>query len=51
MKVGITGQIGFIGTHLYNRLGLIQGIERIPFEDHYFRDEQLLCEFVKVLNP
>lgn len=47
MKVGITGQAGFVGTHLFNHLGLVEDIERVPFEDAYFQDEQLLRSFVR----
>lgn len=47
MKVGITGQSGFIGTHLFNYFGLKEGIERIPFEDTYFEDKSALESFVK----
>lgn len=48
LKIGITGQAGFVGTHLYNMLGLYpQDIERIPFEDNYFQNVQLLRAFVK----
>lgn len=47
MKVGITGQAGFVGTHLFNHLGLVEGMERVSFEDAYFQDEQLLRSFVK----
>jgi len=46
MKVGITGQSGFIGTHLYNYLNLQEDIETIPFKDEYFQDQQLFDEFV-----
>lgn len=46
MKVGITGQAGFVGTHLYNTLGLNPEIERIPFEDAYFSDMTQLRRFV-----
>lgn len=46
IKVGITGQSGFIGTHLYNYLGLHENIERIPFLDAYFQDKNKLEEFV-----
>lgn len=47
IKVGITGQPGFIGTHLYNTLGLYPTeFERIPFEDAYFQDNQKLETFV-----
>lgn len=47
MKVGITGQSGFVGTHLYNTLGLYPDkYERIPFEDEFFQNEKVLEEFV-----
>ena len=47
IRIGITGQAGFIGTHLYNYLGLQENVERIPFRDEFFAEEALLCEFVK----
>ncbi len=48
IKVGITGQAGFVGTHLFNTLGLQPGkFERIPFEDGYFQDEDKLKNFVR----
>jgi len=48
IKIGITGQSGFIGTHLYNALGLDSAKhERIPFVDHYFDNHDMLCAFVK----
>ncbi|MBN1186537.1 MAG: NAD-dependent epimerase/dehydratase family protein [Bacteroidales bacterium] len=48
LKIGITGQSGFIGTHLYNYLGLQKDeVTRIPFRDEFFNDEILLEEFVK----
>lgn len=47
MKVGITGQAGFVGTHLYHTLGLFENIERIPFEDCFFEDALVLRNFVK----
>jgi len=40
IKVGITGQPGFIGTHLYNKF------TRIPFEDAFFDNEEELRKFV-----
>lgn len=31
IKIGITGQAGFVGTHLYNELGLLtDDFVRIP---------------------
>ncbi len=47
MKIGITGQPGFVGTHLYNFLGLQEGVERIPFKDEYFNSKEKLENFVK----
>jgi UDP-2-acetamido-2,6-beta-L-arabino-hexul-4-ose reductase len=48
MRIGITGQAGFVGTHLYNTLALMPGLyERIVFEDSYFDDLALLRSFVK----
>lgn len=46
IKVGITGQSGFIGTHLYNYLGLQEKVERVEFKDEYFRNESVLDKFV-----
>lgn len=46
-RIGITGQNGFIGLHLYNSLGLFnQKYERIPFDKSFFEKENLLDEFV-----
>lgn len=48
IRVGITGQAGFIGTHLYNYLGLFKDdVERIPFLDSFFEDSAVLAQFVK----
>lgn len=48
IKIGITGQPGFVGTHLYNTLGLYPDkFERIPFEDAFFSDEIKLKDFVR----
>lgn len=48
IKVGITGQSGFVGTHLYNTLGLYPGeFERIPFDDTFFQSQSTLRNFVK----
>ncbi len=48
IKVGITGQAGFVGTHLYNELGLFPvKYERILFKDSYFGNPALVSQFVK----
>ncbi len=47
VKVGITGQEGFVGTHLYNTLGLSAGdFERIPYDISFFSEPKLLEQFV-----
>ena len=48
IKIGITGQSGFVGTHLYNTLGLSPDkCKRIPFKDEFFSDSKKLEEFVQ----
>lgn len=48
ISVGITGQPGFVGTHLFDALGqLPDKFRRIPFEDAFFEDESKLRAFVK----
>jgi UDP-2-acetamido-2,6-beta-L-arabino-hexul-4-ose reductase len=47
LRIGITGQSGFIGTHLYNYLGLKEEVERISFENIFFQNEHQLRAFVK----
>lgn len=46
MKYGITGQSGFIGTHLYNFLKYNKAIEIVEFNDKYFDDTTELKQFV-----
>lgn len=48
IKIGITGQTGFIGTHLYNYLGLRKDeVTLIPFQDEFFSESGILEAFVK----
>ncbi|MBE6380224.1 MAG: SDR family oxidoreductase [Lentisphaerae bacterium] len=47
IRVGITGQAGFVGTFLFNTLGTCSDIERVEFADEYFDDSQKLREFVR----
>lgn len=47
-KIGITGQKGFVGSHLYNTLGLFPAqYERVDFHRDYFEDSKKLDDFVK----
>lgn len=47
IKVGITGEGGFIGTHLFNTLGLFpEHFERIRFQNAFFDSEIALDNFV-----
>jgi len=48
IKIGITGQSGFIGTHLYNTFSLFPDkYTLITFEDNYFNQNNLLESFVE----
>lgn len=44
-KIGITGQAGFLGNHLYNTLKLDDTVELIDFKRSYFDDSELLNDF------
>jgi UDP-2-acetamido-2,6-beta-L-arabino-hexul-4-ose reductase len=47
LKIGITGQAGFVGTHLYNTIGLFpEEFERIDFHKEFFENEEQLNDFV-----
>lgn len=46
-KIGITGQEGFVGTHLYNTLGLFpEEFERVAYDKSIFEDSDKLDAFV-----
>ena len=47
MKIGITGQNGFIGKHLKNFLGLKGLNEFVEFDRSFFSDESLMKSFVQ----
>ncbi len=48
VRIGITGQPGFVGTHLFNTIGLFkQEFESVPFEDAFFQATEKLRNFVK----
>ena len=44
MNIGITGQSGFMGTHLFNTLS-IKGETLVPFEDSFFEDQEKLANW------
>lgn len=47
LKIGITGQNGFIGRHLFNTLGLFPDeFVRIPFERAWFENDKMMDIFV-----
>jgi UDP-2-acetamido-2,6-beta-L-arabino-hexul-4-ose reductase len=47
LKVGITGQAGFVGTHLYNTIGLFpEEFTLVEFQKEYFADHNKLNSFV-----
>ena len=47
MKILITGQAGFVGTHLYNTLKLSDNYELIDFEDSFFENSLVMNSLVK----
>jgi UDP-2-acetamido-2,6-beta-L-arabino-hexul-4-ose reductase len=47
-RIGITGQNGFIGSHLFNTLGLSpEKYKRIEFNINCFQNAKMMDEFVK----
>lgn len=46
MKIGITGQSGFVGYHLYSTLSLKESITLVPFQRYFFDDTKALEKFV-----
>ena len=47
INVGITGQAGFVGTHLFNFLRLEpEQFNLVPFEDDYYKDSETLNQWV-----
>lgn len=47
-NIGITGQSGFVGSHLYNTLGLNpEEFTRIDFKNEFFEDSEKLDDFVR----
>lgn len=46
LKVGITGQSGFVGWHLYHTLSLEENIELVPFQKEFFSQQDDLRLFV-----
>ncbi len=47
-KIGITGQAGFIGTHLFNAFSLLKDeFSMVPFLDSHFDNPALLEDFVR----
>ena len=52
IKIGITGQPGFIGNHIFNHLGLRENVSRIPFKDEYFESNiNHVCSFYPPYDP
>ena len=45
-NIGITGQAGFVGNHLYTTLSLDDSVTLVPFERSFFADSEQLGNFV-----
>jgi UDP-2-acetamido-2,6-beta-L-arabino-hexul-4-ose reductase len=47
-RIGITGQSGFIGSHLFNTIRLYpEKYVRIPFDDNYYNNPDELLKFAR----
>lgn len=47
IKIGITGQEGFVGTHLFNTIAFFpEEFGRVDYDIRFFDDENLLDQFV-----
>jgi UDP-2-acetamido-2,6-beta-L-arabino-hexul-4-ose reductase len=47
IRIGITGQEGFVGTHLFNTIALYSNeFEKVDYDISYFGNEVLLDQFV-----
>lgn len=47
IKIGILGQDGFLGTHLYNYLRVKKNVVRIPSSKEVFNSQKNLTQFVE----
>jgi UDP-2-acetamido-2,6-beta-L-arabino-hexul-4-ose reductase len=47
LRVGITGMVGFVGSHLRDSLKQRGDIEVLPFEDSYYQNPDAFMDFVK----
>ncbi len=47
IKIGILGQDGFLGTHLYNYLRIKENVVRIPSSKEVFNSQESLAQFAK----
>lgn len=45
-KIGITGQAGFVGNHLYTTLSLDETVELVTFDRDFFNTKTVLEDFV-----
>lgn len=49
-KIGITGQAGFVGYHLYTTLSLNENVELVHFERNFFEEPNKLEAFVSTCD-
>ena len=45
-NIGITGQAGFVGNHLYTTLSMKGNVNLVPFDRLFFENKHLLDDFV-----
>jgi UDP-2-acetamido-2,6-beta-L-arabino-hexul-4-ose reductase len=49
-KIGITGMVGFFGSHLRDRLSREKDIEVLPYEDSFYENPDAFIDFAKKAN-
>ena len=51
LKIGITGQSDFVGTHLANNISCVdEKFDIVPFEDNFFDQTEFMDDFVEKCN-
>jgi UDP-2-acetamido-2,6-beta-L-arabino-hexul-4-ose reductase len=46
-RIGITGLVGFVGTHLKDRLSREKEFEVLPYDDNYYENPAAFVDFTK----
>ena len=50
LTVGITGMVGFVGSHLRDRLAREEGVDVLSFEDEYYENPDAFIDFARKVD-